>query len=109
MAGNTPFRYFKQSEHRGGQHDALVVHWPNGIKAKGEIRSQYHHISDIAPTIMEAARIERPDTYHGIKQQPFDGVSLMYSFDNANAPNVKQRQYYEMFGNRAIWVDDGKP
>jgi len=55
MAGNTPFRYFKQSEHRGGQQDHLVVHWPNGIKAKGEIRSQYHHISDIAPTIMEAA------------------------------------------------------
>ncbi|NIV49248.1 MAG: sulfatase-like hydrolase/transferase, partial [Gammaproteobacteria bacterium] len=55
MAGNTPFRYFKQSEHRGGQHDALVVHWPNGIEAKGEVRSQYHHITDIAPTIMEAA------------------------------------------------------
>jgi arylsulfatase len=108
MAGNTPFRYFKQSEHRGGQHDALVVHWPNGIKAKGEIRSQYHHISDIAPTIMEAAGIERPETYHGIKQKPFDGKSLVYSFDNANAPNVKHRQYYEMFGNRAIWVDGWK-
>ncbi len=108
MAGNTPFKYFKQSEHRGGQHDALVVHWPNGIKAKGEIRSQYHHISDIAPTIMEAAKIKRPDTYHGIKQQPFDGKSMAYSFDNANAPNVKSRQYYEMFGNRAIWVDGWK-
>ena len=59
MAGNTPFRYFKQSEHRGGQTDHLVVHWPNGIKAKGEIRSQYHHISDIAPTIMEAAGLEQ--------------------------------------------------
>ena len=61
MAGNTPFRYFKQSEHRGGQHDHLVVHWPNGIKAKGEVRNQYHHISDIAPTIMEAAGLEVPD------------------------------------------------
>ena len=61
MAGNTPFRYFKQSEHRGGQHDHLVVHWPNGIKAKGEIRDQYHHISDIAPTIMQAAGIEVPE------------------------------------------------
>ena len=70
MAGNTPFKYFKQAEHRGGQQDALVVHWPNGIKARGEIRTQYHHISDIAPTIMEAAGIERPDSYHGIPQQP---------------------------------------
>ena len=108
MAGNTPFRYFKQSEHRGGQQDHLVVHWPNGIEAKGEVRSQYHHISDIAPTIMEAAGITVPDEYHGVEQQPMDGVSLMYSFDDADAPNAKKRQYYEMFGNRAIWVDGWK-
>jgi arylsulfatase len=108
MAGNTPFRYFKQSEHRGGQHDALVVHWPKGIKAKGEIRNQYHHISDIAPTILEAAGITVPETYHGVKQQPMDGVSMMYSFDDANALNRKKRQYYEMFGNRGIWVDGWK-
>jgi arylsulfatase len=108
MAGNTPFPYFKQSEHRGGQQDALVIHWPNGIESKGEIRSQYHHISDIAPTIMEAAEIERPDEYHGIKQQPFTGISMNYSFDNADAPNAKKRQYYEMFGNRAIWENGWK-
>jgi arylsulfatase A-like enzyme len=108
MAGNTPFRYFKQSEHRGGQQDALVVHWPNGIKAKGEIRNQYHHISDIAPTIMEAAGITVPDEYHGVKQQPMDGTSMIYSFNKADAPNRKDRQYYEMFGNRAIWVDGWK-
>ena len=108
MAGNTPFKYFKQSEHRGGQHDGLVVHWPNGIKAKGEIRSQYHHISDIAPTIMEAAKVDFPEVYYGIKQQPFDGKSLLYSFDRADAPNAKKRQYYEMFGNRAIWQDGWK-
>jgi len=108
MAGNTPFRYFKQSEHRGGQHDALVVHWPKGIKARGEIRSQYHHIADIAPTIMEAAGISVPETYHGVKQQPMDGISMVYAFDDAKAPNRKNRQYYEMFGNRAIWVDGWK-
>jgi len=108
MAGNTPFRYFKQSEHRGGQQDAMVVHWPNGIKAKGEIRNQYHHISDVAPTIMEAAGIEVPEEYRGVKQQPMDGVSMMYAFDNADAPNRKQRQYYEMFASRAIWVDGWK-
>jgi len=108
MAGNTPFRYFKQSEHRGGQQDHLVVHWPDGIESKGEIRSQYHHISDIAPTIMEAAAIEVPDEIYGVEQQPMDGTSLMYSFDNADAPNRKERQYYEMFGNRAIWADGWK-
>ena len=108
MAGNTPFRYFKQSEHRGGQADHLVVHWPDGIKAKGEIRNQYHHISDIAPTIMEAAGITVPEEYNSVKQQPMDGVSLLYSVDNPDAPNKKTRQYYEMFGNRAIWVDGWK-
>ncbi len=108
MAGNTPFRYFKQSEHRGGQHDAMVVHWPDRIGARGEIRDQYHHITDVAPTILEAAGIAVPDSYHGIEQQPMDGVSMLYSFDDADAPNRKQRQYYEMFGNRAIWADGWK-
>ena len=108
MAGNTPFKYFKQSEHRGGQADALVVHWPNGIKARGEIRGQYHHITDIAPTIMEAAGLEFPESYHGIEQQPFTGVAMNYSFNAPDAPNAKKRQYYEMFGNRAIWVDGWK-
>ncbi len=108
MAGNTPFRYFKQSEHRGGQHDALVVHWPNGIKAKGEIRSQFHHISDIAPTILEAARLTVPETYHAVKQKPMDGTSMMYAFDDASAPTRKKRQYFEMFGNRAMWADGWK-
>ena len=108
MAGNTPFKYFKQSEHRGGQADHLVVHWPDGIKAKGEIRNQYHHISDIAPTIMEAAGITVPEEYNSVKQQPMDGVSLLYSVDSPDAPNKKTRQYYEMFGNRAIWVDGWK-
>ncbi len=108
MAGNTPFRYFKQSSHRGGQHDALVVHWPNGINAKGEVRSQYHHISDIAPTILDAAGIEMPKIYHSVEQQPLDGISMKYAFNDPDAPNRKQRQYYEMFGNRAIWVDGWK-
>jgi len=108
MAGNTPFKYFKQSEHRGGQHDALVVHWPNGIQAKGEVRTQYFHIADIAPTILEAAHVERPDFYRGVEQKAFDGVSMMYCFDDVDAPNARARQYYEMFGNRAIWVDGWK-
>jgi arylsulfatase len=108
MGGNTPFKYFKQSEHRGGQQDALVVSWPNGIQSKGEIRNQYHHISDIAPTIMEAVGLELPEEYHGVKQMEFTGVPMNYSFDNPDAPNAKENQYYEMFGNRAIWADGWK-
>jgi len=108
MAGNTPFPYFKQSSHRGGQHDALVVHWPNGIKQKGEIRNQYHHIADIAPTILEAAGVSVPESYHGVEQQPMNGTSMLYAFNDANAPNRKHRQYYEMFGNRAMWADGWK-
>jgi arylsulfatase A-like enzyme len=108
MAGNTPFKYFKQSEHRGGQSDFLVVHWPEGIRAKGEIRGQYHHIADIAPTILEAAKLEVPEEYHGIPQQPMDGISMAYTFNDGKAANRKQRQYYEMFGNRAIWADGWK-
>ena len=108
MAGNTPFPYFKQSSHRGGQHDALVVHWPNGIKAKGEIRNQYHHIADVAPSILEAAGLSVPESYHGVKQQPMNGTAINYSFDDAAAPNRKERQYYEMFGNRAMWSDGWK-
>ena len=64
------------------------------IKAKGEIRTHYHHISDIAPTILEACKLEVPESYHGIKQQPMDGKSMMYSFNDAAAPNAKKRQYY---------------
>jgi arylsulfatase len=108
MAGNTPFPYFKQSEHRGGQHDALIVSWPAGIKARGEIRNQYHHITDIAPTIMKAIGLELPEYYHGVKQQPFTGIPMNYSFDDPDAPNAKKQQYYEMFGNRAIWKDGWK-
>jgi arylsulfatase A-like enzyme len=108
MAGNTPFPYFKQSSHRGGQHDALVVHWPNGIKEKGGVRNQYHHIADVAPTILEAAGVSVPESYHGIEQQPMNGTSMVYAFNDADAPNRKHRQYYEMFGNRAMWSDGWK-
>jgi arylsulfatase A-like enzyme len=108
MAGNTPFKYFKQSVHRGGIHDPLVIHWPNGIRARGEIRDQYHHIADIAPTLLDVIGLELPDEIDGIPQRPMDGVSMRYSFDDADAPNAKTVQYYEMFGNRAIWADGWK-
>lgn len=108
MAGNTPFPYFKQSSHRGGQADPLIVSWPKGIKSRGEVRMQYHHISDIAPSILQAAGVKMPETYHGIPQQPFTGKAMNYSFDDADAEDVKKVQYYEMFGNRAIYADGWK-
>ncbi|MGB5373646.1 MAG: arylsulfatase [Polyangiales bacterium] len=108
MAGNTPFRYFKQSVHRGGIQDALIVHWPEGIEGKGEIRDQYHHIADIAPTLLDVIGLEVPDEIDGIEQRPMDGVSMRYSFNDADAPNAKKVQYYEMFGNRSVWADGWK-
>jgi arylsulfatase A-like enzyme len=108
MAGNTPFKYFKQIVHRGGVQDPLIVHWPAGIRAKGEIRNQYSHIIDIAPTIMEATGLKPLDEIDGIKQMPFDGISLAYTFNSADARDRHTRQYYEMFGNRAMYLDGWK-
>jgi len=108
MAGNTPFKYFKQAVHRGGQSDLLIIHWPKAIKGKGELRKQYHHIIDIAPTLLDIMKLKVPDSIDGHKQQPMDGISMFYSFNNAKAKNKKKVQYYEMFGNRAIWADGWK-
>lgn len=108
MAGNTPFKYFKQVVHRGGIQDPLIIHWPAGIEAKGEVRNQYHHIIDIAPTILEVLGLEPLEEIDGIEQIPFDGVSMAYSFNDADAPDQHTRQYYELFGNRAMYLDGWK-
>ena len=107
VATNTPFQWTKQvASHYGGTRNPLVVHWPEGIKAKGEIRSQWHHVTDIAPTLMAAAGLPFPTSVSGTIQKPFEGVSLIYSFDAPNAADRHTTQYFEMFGNRAIY-DDG--
>jgi arylsulfatase A-like enzyme len=103
-AGNTPFQWTKQvASHFGGTRNGMVVHWPNGIKSKGEIRSQFSHIVDIAPTVLEAATLPFPRSVNGIEQTPFNGVSILYSFDDAKAPDRHTTQYFEMFGNRGIY------
>ena len=108
MAGNTPFKYFKQIVHNGGIADALVISWPKGIKAKGEVRNQYHHITDIGATILDVTGTPFFEEIDGHKQMDLDGKSMAYSFDNNEAPTNHPEQYYELFGNRAIYKDGWK-
>jgi arylsulfatase A-like enzyme len=105
-ACNTPFQWAKQvASHFGGTRNGMVVHWPNGIKAKGEIRSQFTHVTDLAPSIMEAAGLPFPTSVNGTVQIPFSGNSFLSTFDNANAAETHTTQYFEMFGNRGIYQD----
>lgn len=102
----SPLKWTKQvASHFGGTCNPLVVHWPAGIHARGEMRTQFHHIIDIVPTILEACRIKTPEYVDGIKQKPLEGVSMLYSFDSANAVSRHPVQYFEMMGNRAIYKD----
>jgi arylsulfatase len=103
-AMNTPYQWTKQvASHFGGTRNGTIVHWPKGIKAKGEVRSQFCHCIDVAPTILEAARLPQPTTVEGIQQKPIEGVSMLYSFDDAKAAERHETQYFEMFGNRGIY------
>jgi arylsulfatase A-like enzyme len=103
-AMNTPFQWTKQvASHFGGTRNGMVMHWPNGIKAKGEVRQQFHHVIDVAPTALEATKIPQPKTVDGIKQRPMDGVSMLYSADAPKAKDTRTTQYFEMFANRAIY------
>ena len=103
-ACNTPFQWTKQvASHFGGTRNGMVMHWPKGIKAKGEVRSQFHHVIDVAPTALEAAQIPQPTMVNGVKQRPMDGVSMLFSADAPKAPDQRTTQYFEMFGNRGIY------
>ena len=105
-AVNTPFQWGKQiASHFGGTRNPLVVSWPNRIKDVGGIRSQFHHVIDIVPTILEAAGIEQPSSVNGVAQKPIEGVSMIYTFDDAKAEERRRVQYFEMFGNRAIYSE----
>lgn len=105
-ACSTPFQWTKQvASHFGGTRNPMVVSWPNGIKAKGELRSQFHHVIDVVPTILDAAKVTAPKFVDGIEQKPIEGVSLTYTFENAKAAGKHNTQYFEMFGSRAIYKD----
>ena len=108
LAFDTPFQWMKQvASHFGGTRQGMVMAWPNRIKDAGGIRTQFHHVIDIVPTILEATGIPAPVMVNGIAQRPIEGVSMAYTWDkaNANAPSTRKTQYFEMFGNRAIYHD----
>jgi arylsulfatase A-like enzyme len=101
---NTPFQWTKQvASHWGGTRNGAVVHWPRGIRAKGEVRSQFSHVIDVAPTILEVAGLPQPESVNGIQQDPIEGVSMQYSFDDAKAAERHETQYFEIFANRSIY------
>ena len=104
-AGNTPFRRWKRETYRGGISDPLIVHWPAGIGAKGEVRHQYAHAIDMVPTVLEAAGIEPPASIKGVSQSPIEGVSLAHTFDRSEAESRHNTQYFEMMGHRSIYHD----
>jgi arylsulfatase len=107
VAFSTPFQMFKRySQYSGGTSDPLIISWPKGIKARGEIRNQYHHSTDIVPTILDIVGIEMPKEYRGVEQFPLSGISMRYTFDAApDAPTQKKRQFYSMLGTRGMWED----
>ncbi|AZO68464.1 MAG: arylsulfatase [Mesorhizobium sp.] len=103
-AMNTPYQWTKQvASHWGGTRNGTIVHWPNGIAGKGEVRSQFHHVIDVAPTILEAAGLPQPQAVDGVAQMAIEGVSMLYSFNEAKAAERHETQYFEMFGNRGIY------
>ena len=105
-AGNTPFQWGKQvASYFGGTRDPLVVYWPKQIKNGGGVRSQFHYVIDVAPTILEAAGLPQPSQVDGVTQKAIDGVSMLYSFDIPNAEDRRTTQYFEMYANRAIYHD----
>ncbi len=103
VAFSTPFKMFKRYSYAGGTADPLIISWPRGIKAKGEVRHQYHHATDIVPTILDCCGVEMPAQVNGVDQVPLPGVSMRYTFDQPDAPTTKDRQYYAMLGTRGIW------
>ena len=108
VAGNTPFRRWKREVHEGGVADPLIIHWPDGIAARGEVRPQYVHAIDLLPTILDAVGIEAPSTIAGVTQMPIEGVSIRSTFASSTAAEVRTTQHYEMFGCRALYHEGWK-
>ncbi len=107
-AGNTPFSWYKFWSYEGGIQDPMIIHYPHGIKQKGEIRNQYIHVSDITPTILDIMGVDKPACIKGVAQKPFSGISAKYTFDDEHASSRRIVQHYEVMGNRGIYKDGWK-
>ncbi len=106
VAGDTPFMWTKQvPSNYGGTRNGMIVSWPKHVTATNEVRSQWHHVIDVAPTVLEAAHLPQPTIVNGVKQEPIEGVSMLYALTNAKADSTHKTQYFEIFGNRAIYSD----
>lgn len=108
QVGNTPLKRYKQNTHGGGVRDPLIISWPAGMPAGNQVRTQYHHVIDIVPTILDVANVQPPASLKGITQAPIQGLSMRYSFDSGTDSTPKRRQHYEMWGHRAMWMDGWK-
>ena len=108
QAGNTPLKWYKQNTHGGGVRVPLIVHWPDRISDRGGFRRQFHHVSDVLPTVLESVGATAPDEYAGVRQLPVSGTSFSYAFDAAETGTAKEVQYFEMLGHRGIWADGWK-
>jgi arylsulfatase len=108
QASNTPLKWYKKDVHAGGARDPLIVHWPNRIADRGGLRHQFHHVVDLAPTVLDLLGIEAPTTHRGEAQLPIHGTSLAYTFAEADAPTHKRTQYFELLGDRGLWHDGWK-
>lgn len=108
QASNTPLKWYKKDVHGGGVRDPLIVHWPQRIKAGGSLRTQYHHVVDVLPTVLELVDVDIPEEYHGVPQMPVHGTSMVYTLDESSTPTRKKSQYFELLGDRALWRDGWK-
>lgn len=103
QVSNTPFKRYKQNTHEGGVRDPLIIYWPRGIAARGEVRGQFHHVIDITPTILSVLDVAVPEVYRGVSQMPMHGTDMSYTFTKPEAPTTRLTQHFEMFAHRGLW------
>ena len=108
QAGNTPLKWYKQNTHGGGVRVPMIVHWPERVADRGAFRRQFHHVSDVVPTVLELLGAEAPTQYRGLEQMPVTGTSFAYALEHGDAPPQKSAQYFEMLGHRGIYADGWK-
>lgn len=108
QVSNTPLKWYKKDTHGGGIRAPLIMHWPAGIESRGEVRTQFHHVTDVMPTVLDCIGVSAPRVHRGIDQLALHGQSMRYSFDRPAAPTVKNTQYFELLGDRAVWHEGWK-